>query len=356
MRSIKYIGIDIGKRNCYVCVMDEKKNVREETHYANLYGEAFKYATKAKARYGQCKAVCESTGNLWVRTANAFEKADIPIQLSNPFKTGLIAKAGVKTDKIDVKVLAGLLRSDMLATCHIGTAEERGNKQLFRYQMGLMRDRTGVINSTHSLLDKYDVDPKKGGRAIWRPKTLAYLDTIRLADHADQFVLDGHLSKIRHCNGEIGKANEKIREYAKSSYAVKLLLSLTGIDVFAAAFLASEICDIRRFKSAQSLVSWAGMCPTVHQSGDSLYHGRMKKDANRKVNWIMIQRALSAATHDPKMVAHYERIKKRHPPQVAITHVAKKMLVIIWTMLTRNETYESRDKKLHAAKLRKLMK
>ncbi len=356
MRSIKYIGIDIGKRNCYVCVKGEKGKVLEETHYANLYGEAFKYATKAKAKYSRCSAVCESTGNLWVRTADAFEKAGIPIQLSNPFKTGLIARASVKTDKVDARVLAGLLRSDMLATCHIGTAGERGSKQLFRYQVGLVRDRTGVINSTHSLLDKYDVDPKKGGRTIWRPKTLAYLDTIRLTDYADQFVLEGRLSKIRHCNGEIGKANEKIREYARSSYAVKLLLSLTGFDVFAAAFLVSEIGDIRRFKSARRLVSWAGMCPTVHQSGDSLYHGRMKKDANRNVNWIMIQCALSAATHDPRMMAYYERIKKRHPPQVAITHVARKMLMIIWAMLTRNETYESRDKKLRAAKLKRLMR
>ena len=89
-------------------------------------------------------------------------------QLSNPFKTGLIAKASVKTDKVDARALAGLLRSGMLATCHIGTADERGSKQLFRYQMGLVRDRTGVINSTRSLLDKYDVDPKKGGRTIWR--------------------------------------------------------------------------------------------------------------------------------------------------------------------------------------------
>ena len=70
----------------------------------------------------------------------------------------------------------------------------------------------------------------------------------------------------------------------------------------------------------------------------------------------MIQCALSAATHDPRMMAHYERIKKRRPPQVAITRVAKKMPVIIWTILTRNEAYESRDKGLHAAKLRRLMK
>ena len=64
MRCIKYIGIDIGKRNCYVCVMDGSGGVVEETHYANLYDRAREYAAQLKTKYGPCKAVCESTGNL----------------------------------------------------------------------------------------------------------------------------------------------------------------------------------------------------------------------------------------------------------------------------------------------------
>ena len=284
MRCIKYIGIDIGKRNCYVCVMDGSGGVVEETHYANLYDRTREYAAQLKTKYGPCKAVCESTGNLWIRTADAFEKEGIPIQLSNPFKTALIAKASVKTDKVDARALASLLRSDMLSTCHIGTAGERDNRQLFRYQMSMVKDRTAVINATHALLDKYDVDPRKGGKTVWRPKTLAYLDGVQLTGPVDQFVLEGYLSRIRHCNEEIAKANEKIKEYGKSSDAVKLLLSLMGIDIFAAALVAAEIGDIRRFASARSMVSWAGMCPTIHQSGDSMYHGRMKKDSNRRVN------------------------------------------------------------------------
>ena len=59
VRSIKYIGIDIGKRNCYVCVMDGDGNVLEETRYANLYGEAFRYATKVKA--GSVSAVLSAS-------------------------------------------------------------------------------------------------------------------------------------------------------------------------------------------------------------------------------------------------------------------------------------------------------
>ena len=66
------------------------------------------------------------------------------------------------------------------------------------------------------------------------------------------------------------------------------------------ALLSAEIDDITRFGNPKKLVSWAGMCPTLHQSGGTSYHGRMKKDSNRKVNWIMIQCAHVAAMHDDR--------------------------------------------------------
>lgn len=72
-------------------------------------------------------------------------------------------------------------------------------------------------------------------------------------------------------------------------------MSMPGIDAFIAMLLASEIDDMRRFKRPENTVSWAGMCPTVSQSGDSLHYGRMKKSANRKVQWALIQAAFSAS-------------------------------------------------------------
>jgi transposase len=57
---------------------------------------------------------------------------------------------------------------------------------------------------------------------------------------------------------------------------------MTGIDCFSAMLICSEIGDISRFSTAGKLVSWCGLWPTVHQSGDSLCIGRMKKDGNKK--------------------------------------------------------------------------
>ena len=67
-------------------------------------------------------------------------------------------------------------------------------------------------------------------------------------------------------------------------------MSMIAIDSFAAMLLASEIGGIKRFRTVKEFVSWAGICPSVHQSGDKTYMGRMKKNSKRRVNWIMIVR------------------------------------------------------------------
>ena len=82
----------------------------------------------------------------------------------------------------------------------------------------------------------------------------------------------------------LGPLEKKIAGHASASEDASILMSMTGIDYYAAMLLASEIDGIGRFASPRKLVSWTGMCPTIHQSGNTMYHGRMKKDSNRKVN------------------------------------------------------------------------
>ena len=178
---------------------------------------------------------------------------------------------------------------------------------------------------------------------------------MRLGNRSDQLVLEGCISKIRYYNGEIKRVDGAILSYVKGNHAARLLLSITGMDAFSAALVTAEIDGIGRFGSPKKLVSWAGMCPTLHQSGDAEYHGRMKKDSNRKVNWVVVQCALSAAMYDPRMKAYYERLKKNHKPSVAITHVANKVLKIIWHILTDDAACEGCNKARYQSKLKKAM-
>jgi transposase len=92
---------------------------------------------------------------------------------------------------------------------------------------------------------------------------------------------------------EIKNIESKIRVEASDNESVKILMSMTGIDYFSAMLITSEIGDINRFSSPQKLISWAGLCPSVHQSGSTLYMGKMK-DGNKKIRWILTQAANTA--------------------------------------------------------------
>ena len=351
---MKSIGIDIGKRRCIVCTMDRNGTVLEETGYENTYAAATAFARKAKREYGKCQAVCESTGNLWIKTYEAFENRGIPIELANPMKVRAIAEASVKTDKVDERTLAHLLRTNLIARCHVAERGVRGVRQLLRERNNLVKARTQTINRLHNLLDRYDLNPKDFAQDIWREKALRALDSKGLADPNDDYVLHRYVRGIRHHNAELGLLEKKIAGHASASGDARILMSMTGIDYFAAMLLASEIDGIGRFASPKKLVSWAGMCPTVHQSGNTMYHGRMKKDSNRKANWVLVQAAHVAVLYDGRMRDYYERMKKIHHSSIAITHAANKMIKIIWHMLTNRALYENRNEKLYQKKLKRI--
>ena len=129
---------------------------------------------------------------------------------------------------------------------------------------------------------------------------------------------------------------------------------MTGFDAFDALLIALEIDDINRFEEPKKLVSWLGLCPTIHQSGNTLYHGKMKKDTNRRVNQMMMQAATTASFKDDRMMEVYQRSKKKHPHGIAVSHVANKMGTIIWHLLKDKTLYEQRKDGLYSKKLKRI--
>lgn len=353
-----YIAVDIGKKNCVVCITDKDGSILEETKYNNTFQEAERFASRLNKKYDniQCHAVCESTANMWLKTYEAFEKFGIDVKLANPMKTKAIAEARVKTDKLDARTLAHLLRSNLIAESYIAPDNVREDRSLLRLRINLVSDRTRVMNRVHSLLDKYDLKCKYDH--IFGVNGIRWLKSIelKLKGNNDQVQLANYIKNIEFLNSEITQIEKQISTEASQNENVKILMSMTGIDCFSAMLIASEIGDISRFSTAGKLVSWCGLCPTVHQSGNSMYMGRMKKDGNKKINWIMIQAANTASRTDDRLKKYYMNIAKRHGHHVVITHVANKMMRIIWSMLTYKQLYNERKKELYEIKLKRIQK
>ncbi len=332
--------------------MDEKGNILEETDYDNTLHDAETFAKSMITKYKKCQAVCESTGNMWIKTYESFEKNGIPIILANPLKTRVIAEARIKTDKIDARTLAHLLRADLVAQCHVPAWKTRDQKQILRHRTSLVQDRTKVSNRMNNLLDKYDMQTI--GNHIAGVKNMKYLSEQQLPMIHDDYILHQCIRQIRDLTDEIKQIEKVIGTIASQNDDAKRIMSMTGFDSFGALLIALEIDGIDRFATSRKLVSWMGMCPTIHQSGNTIYHGKMKKDSNRQVNWMMIQAATTASFRDERMMQVYQRSKKKHPHGIAVTHVANKMATIIWHLLDGKTLYNERKDSLYARKLKKI--
>jgi transposase len=294
------------------------------------------------------KVVMESTANLWLTLYEALDDKNIKTVLANPMKTKAIASARVKTDKVDAKILAHLLRADLVAESYVPPKQIREIRALIRHRLSLMKMRTMVKNKVHSLTDKYGYRCEFSD--MFGVSGLKWLRSVEMAS-LDLLILENHLSHIESINLQIAKVDVAIKEQACEDEDVCLLLSLPGIDVRTALLLKSEIGPIGRFEDYKKLVSWAGLAPRVHQSGDVLWNGGITRCGSGILRWAIVEAAHVAVRYDEKLCEFYGRVKARRGGSKAIVAVANKMLKIVWVMLVRRETYGGVNQRRYEEKL-----
>ena len=119
--------------------------------------------------------------------------------------------------------------------------------------------------------------------------------------------------------------------------------------------LSAAIGPITRFKGPEQLVSYIGLNPSVHQSGEGCpQHGRITTQGRTHARTMLIEAAWQPVRGPGPLRAFYERVGRRRGNHVAAVAVARKLAVIVWHMLTKDEDYAGVRPALHAKKLRDL--
>jgi len=152
----------------------------------------------------------ESTGNLWLNIYNALEHRNIKAVLANPMKTKAIASARVKTDKVDTRILAHLLRADLVAESYVPSKQVRELRALVHHRTSLTKIHTMVKNKIHALIDNgYRCEYSD----MFGVSGLKLLKSLEMGD-LDLLVLDNHLAHIESINLQIDKVDVAIRDRA----------------------------------------------------------------------------------------------------------------------------------------------
>jgi transposase len=348
---VKYVGIDVHKKMCQAAIIDEDGTPLDEIRFKNDVESIEEFALKLTTFHDDVKAVVESTGNLWIQVHDRLEEHGFNVVLSNPYKTRLIAEAKVKTDKVDARTLARLLRADMLSTCYVPDEEQRSRRELLRHRMQLVKTRTEVKNRIHSLLDKHGL--RMPHRTPFSRKNIEWLREQSLG-FMDDAILRSDLALLEAVDEQVRIIEEKIATLAVDEPQVRLLMTMTGVGYFSAMLLLAEIGDINRFSSDKRLASWAGLAPSVSQSGEKIRIGGVGGPGNKRVRWVMVQCAHTACRFDPRLRGFYERYSKRRGGKKAVVAVAHEMIRICYFMLKRNEAYRGENRRVTQRKLKSM--
>ena len=346
-----YVGIDVHKRFCQAALMDDNGDILRELEFDNNSEGAHHLVNLAKSIDPHVKAVLEPSANYWIKIYDKLEDEGVEVKLSNPSRTKAIAEARVKMDKLDARTLAYLLRGDLVAESYVPTRKNREYRTFIRHRASLIKMRVEVKNQIHTLLDKYDLPHEYTD--LFGKEGLEWLRNLNVPA-TDNQILKSNLQILETLNEQIRTADIQIAKDAVNEEQAKLLMTMPGVDYYAAMILLSEIGDVKRFASPEKLVSWVGLAPQVHQSGETQWTGHITRKGSKRARWILTQCAHTARQHDPKMREFYERIERKHGSSKAIIAVAHKMLSIMHVMLTRNEPYRGENRQLTEQKHKRL--
>jgi transposase len=139
---------------------------------------------------------------------------------------------------------------------------------------------------------------------------------------------------------EIKLLEGRIRESLKSKFKeLHILTSVPGIGFIGASTLIAEIGNIHDFDNPDKLAKWAGLTPSVYQSANVTRTGSITKQGSRHIRWILVELAHVAIRSQGQIRTFFERLMPKKGYKKAIVAVARKMLRLVWHLLTYDEVF-----------------
>lgn len=276
--------------------------------------------------------VLESTSNAWW-LYDIIAPLVACCVVANPLKVKWIANAAVKTDKQDALRLAKLLAANLIPTVWVLPPPVRELRALIAHRRAVVKQRTAVKNRLHSVLHRQHISLPTGdpfaqhNREWWQALDLSPTERLRV---------DQDLATLVHLEEQLADLDTGLARLSTQppwNEAMPFLIQIPGLALLSAMTILAAIGDISRFPSPKHLVSYAGLSPGVHDSGEIHRDGPISKEGRRDLRRVLIEAAWAAVQTHPYWKREFARLCRRKPEGVAIVAIARKLLVAIWHVL-----------------------
>lgn len=384
------VGIDVAKNKHDAIIIDSKGDTLTKSfRIPNSHKGVETLINKIKSINTNNLPVVigmEATGHYWLPLYSRLMQEGFEINVINPIQSDSFRNMYIrqsKNDSIDAFIIAEVIRFGRFTTTSLAEEDMLALRNLSRFRLFQVDTVADLKRKTISLLDQVfpeyarlfsDTFGKSSLELLsssCTPEEILAMDTEKLisilnsaskgrlgSDKANEIksvanesfgiklALDSFSFEIKQLIEQIKFIEKQIVELEKQIQALleKLdtpIQTLPGVGPVLGAIILSEIGDISRFKDASKLVAFAGVDPSIKQSGEFVgTHNKMSKRGSPYLRRAIFLAAQVAAFNDPVLSAYYQKKRsegKHH--YTAIGAVARKLLYITFAVLTRNQPY-----------------
>ena len=335
----QFIGCDAHKKFSVFVAVNEKGHAGEAlrvVHDRQVYREFL-------ARLPPDSSIAVEASGSYSWLVDEMERSGHRPKLCNPLEAKRRMGLTKKTDTLDARGLAILLRNGTLPEVWIPPGELRDQRELLRLRIFLVHLRTRVKNRIHGTLARHNVQVPGADLFGVAARRLLGARLPELPEHSRE-AIEQELATLDFLETQIESAEQRLERIMQVSLEADLLKTLPCVGPILSMVLMLEIGRVDRFPSAAHLASYAGLVPRVHSSGGHTRMGQVCGNVNRNLKWafvetgnlIVINQRRLAGTH---VVRLYQRIKRAKNHQKAVVAVARHLAEAAWWVLTRQEVY-----------------
>ena len=384
------VGIDIGKNHHEASIVSpEGKQIGRSLRFATTHKGADSLMSFIFKNIGNSPCVfgMEATGHYWYPIYSFLKAKRYTIYVINPIQSDSLRKMYIrqtKNDSIDSFLIAEVIRFGQFGTTSMADENILAMRQLCRYRDSVISSRTEIklrigtimeqifpeyekqfsslwVSTSMGILEKYltpenienapidelfEIIKDKSHNRLTKAKAIsikeAAADTfgIKIAQDAFSFQLKQLIDRMNFLDKQIEALDIEIMKYYEQFDCY--LHTIPGIGIIGAATILAEIGDISRFKNSSALVAFAGIDPTVRQSGEfNSTHNHMSKRGSPYLRHAIFLAATTCSFHNSPLNAYYKKKRDQGKHHLTATGaVARKLTTVIYAVLRDSKPYE----------------
>jgi transposase len=332
---VRFFGVDLHKHFLFIAAV----NSLQEIIFKPLKITLDKWPDWARDHLLPTDVVAvESTTNTW-DFYDGIVNLVARVEIANAGKLPWIGLSRVKTDKLDAIKLAKLCAAGLIPQVWVPPAHIREARCLLAHRRRLVGIQTMTRNRLHSLLHRHMLELPPG--CPFSDKNLPWWDSIPLSP-TEKILLRHSLEILDHLKPLIAQLDAEIARLSDSPEwrdSMTFVLQIPGFGVNLGLTILSAIGDISRFESPKKLVGYSGLGASVHSSGQTFRQGRITKSGRRDLRTALIEAAWAAVNFDPYWKGEFDRLSQRLITGKAIVAISRRLLVVLWHVLSKRQSY-----------------